>query len=446
MDHGWLLDHSQLRVRLGSRFSTPAIHLYPSVGAEVVLSATATLHSVTGPPLKDPPQAWVSRSNDRAFPHLADVAGEHLDLEEMLEFIFIAPSFADLAVRITLGAHGATPIGTAWLLPVHRLPTQNTALLPLTGLAGELAGHLHVEYLSIDPVPSHLRTPDFESLERAHGIDWLHTEPKVMGHRGMGCTHISPGSAKLPAPITENTIASFAQAQARGADFVEFDVHVTIDGTPIIYHNFEVLTLGRNHTADSTTPVLLEVKDLTLQQLQALDLRSPAQLAGGPFVPPTNPTDAMQREFSALADALQQLPSSLGFDVEIKYPLLLEGGNSYEKGVQPPPDRNAFVDVILHTLFKHAGERPIFITSFDADVCLMLRAKQKRFPVAFLTCGGVSSHERYEDVRCRSLPAAIAFASSQGLLGLATDSAALPENMGEFMTHIHSLGLVALTW
>src|SRR6188768_3856052 len=49
--------------------------------------------------------------------------------------------------------------------------------------------------------------------------------PKVIGHRG----------AMAYAP--ENTLASFREARARGATWVEIDVKLTADGVPIVMHD-----------------------------------------------------------------------------------------------------------------------------------------------------------------------------------------------------------------
>ena len=38
----------------------------------------------------------------------------------------------------------------------------------------------------------------------------------------------------------ENTIESFKEAAAYGADMVEIDVQLTKDGIPVIYHDFHV--------------------------------------------------------------------------------------------------------------------------------------------------------------------------------------------------------------
>ena len=41
---------------------------------------------------------------------------------------------------------------------------------------------------------------------------------------------------------TENTIASLRKAGAHGADYVEFDLQLTKDLVPVVYHDFTVCT------------------------------------------------------------------------------------------------------------------------------------------------------------------------------------------------------------
>ena len=42
--------------------------------------------------------------------------------------------------------------------------------------------------------------------------------------------------------MRENTIASLKYAHAHGADMVEFDVQLSKDKIPVIYHDFELCT------------------------------------------------------------------------------------------------------------------------------------------------------------------------------------------------------------
>lgn len=74
--------------------------------------------------------------------------------------------------------------------------------------------------------------------------------PRVIGHRG----------AASSAP--ENTIASFRAAASLGVAMVEFDVKLTADGRPVIFHD---------ETLDRTTDGHGRLLDKTLDQVRALD-------------------------------------------------------------------------------------------------------------------------------------------------------------------------------
>ena len=77
--------------------------------------------------------------------------------------------------------------------------------------------------------------------------------PAVIGHRG----------AAGEAP--ENTLASFRRAAALGATMVEFDVRLSADGVPVVFHDDD---LGR--TRDGSGPVAAR----TLAELKRLDAGS----------------------------------------------------------------------------------------------------------------------------------------------------------------------------
>jgi glycerophosphodiester phosphodiesterase len=65
---------------------------------------------------------------------------------------------------------------------------------------------------------------------------------------------------------------------------------------------------------------------------------------------------------------LRDVPVSLGFNVEIKYPMLEE---SVEDDLSPT-DLNEYVDKILQCIFDHAGERRIFFSTFHPDLAYMV--------------------------------------------------------------------------
>lgn len=78
-------------------------------------------------------------------------------------------------------------------------------------------------------------------------------KPYIIGHRG------AMGSAP------ENTAASFKKALQNEADGVEFDVHLSKDGIPVVIHDERV---------DRTTRSSGLIKELTLEQIKQLDAGS----------------------------------------------------------------------------------------------------------------------------------------------------------------------------
>ncbi len=72
----------------------------------------------------------------------------------------------------------------------------------------------------------------------------------VAAHRG--------GAALAP----ENSLAAFRNAIALGADALEFDVHLTADGEPVVIHDatLERTTTGRGVVADTTLAALAGVR------------------------------------------------------------------------------------------------------------------------------------------------------------------------------------------
>jgi glycerophosphoryl diester phosphodiesterase len=130
----------------------------------------------------------------------------------------------------------------------------------------------------------------------------------------------------------------------------------------------------------------------------------------------------LRDRFATLEDVLTHLPPRAGVNIEVKYATVAE---SHAFGLRQW-ERNAFVERILDVVFALAGGRGILFSSFDPDICLLLRCKQATYPVLLLTEGGTNA-EALPDPRMNSLAAAVAFARGARLFGIVSHVAPLIE-------------------
>lgn len=234
-----------------------------------------------------------------------------------------------------------------------------------------------------------------------------------IGHRGSG-TSFKAGDGNV---IRENTIASLRKAACNGADMVEFDVQLSKDLVPVIYHDFRMfVSLKRKGAQDTTSNQMLELPMgvLTLEQLRNLKvfhtqegLKGEAKFFDEDF--------EEHQPFPTLAHALDTIDEHVGFNVEIKWSQRLEDGTTEAMNRF---DKNLYLDRILEVVLKHANKRRIVFSCFDADVVTMLRLKQNLFPVMFLTIGATAKYQPYYDPRCNSNRKAIEHAQAMELLGI----------------------------
>ena len=166
----------------------------------------------------------------------------------------------------------------------------------------------------------------------------------VIGHRGLGKNMASRNSLQLG----ENTIQSFIAAANLGASYVEFDVQLTKDHVPVIYHDFLV----------SETGIDAPVHTLTLDQFLELgkgrhrsvlpdgvDVHGDASLpprqrsmsVGGSEYDPAELTEKIkhtrdfkkkgfkgntrgehiQAPFATLEELFRKIPTPVGFNIEL---------------------------------------------------------------------------------------------------------------------------------
>ncbi|OAA56895.1 Glycerophosphoryl diester phosphodiesterase [Cordyceps fumosorosea ARSEF 2679] len=261
---------------------------------------------------------------------------------------------------------------------------------------------------------------------------------RLVGHRGLGQN--TAGKSNLQ--IGENTVTSFLSAYRLGAPFVEFDVQLTRDLEAVIYHDFSFSGSGSDvpihdislaqykYAGDIQNPsgsaLLLEAgvqrprasssgEDSVLKAMQAQErLRYTVDFDGKGFKANIR-GHSIQDAYATLEELLARLPEEIGFNIEMKYQRLHE---SVDAGVASVTiDINTFVDAALDKIRRLAGRRPIILSSFTPEVCVLLRLKQAAYPVLFITNAGKPPTADRE-LRAASLQAALRFARRWRLSGL----------------------------
>lgn len=219
--------------------------------------------------------------------------------------------------------------------------------------------------------------------------------------------------------IRENTIASLKKAAANGADMVEFDVQLSKDLVPVIYHDFRMYVSLKRKTAamvDTNINDMLELPmgELTLEQLGNLKVFHTEE--GKRREARFFDEDLEEHQpFPTLAHALDTIDEHVGFNVEVKWSQRLNDGTTEAVNRF---DKNLYLDCILEVVLGHAKKRRIVFSCFDPDVVTMLRLKQNLYPVMFLTIGATVKYKPYYDPRCNSHRKAIEHAQAMELLGI----------------------------
>ncbi len=103
---------------------------------------------------------------------------------------------------------------------------------------------------------------------------------------------------------------------------------------------------------------------------------------------------------------------------------------------------NHLVDTILDKVYRLAGSRTIFLSSFSPEICILLSNKQDVYPVFFLTESG---HIPSADARADSLQEAIHFAKSWRLPGVICRSEPLVISPG-LVRYVKDSGLLCISW
>ncbi|OXV07336.1 hypothetical protein Egran_04899, partial [Elaphomyces granulatus] len=237
----------------------------------------------------------------------------------------------------------------------------------------------------------------------------------------------------------------------RGEGKITLDVQVTKDNVPIIYHDFLVSETGTDATMDTLT--YGQVMILSNAQLGKIEETPSARRlpwderdrpsfprrrrAWSLCAPPDSASialcdrmrhtseystyglkgnmrgDHIHEPFATLKEVLLQLPQTVSFDIELKYPMLFEAGDW--KMDPHAMELNRFLDNILHVVYEFGGNRSLFFSSFSPELCMLLAMKQQIYPIVFLND---SSNAPTGDIRATSLQTAVHFARRFNLQGV----------------------------
>jgi glycerophosphodiester phosphodiesterase len=415
-----------------------------------------------------------------------DVATEPItfttkDVSKVQLLFDICPTYA--GSKDSIIGRGVALLSTAKThIGSKRIPLQGDVKVPIMAASTlQVIGTVNFNFLIITP----FQHPNM-SITEEHTYWKKMASTMVIGHRGLGKNTDKQRTLQLG----ENTIQSFISAANLGAEYVEFDVQLTKDLVPVIYHDFLVSETGidapvhtltldqflhigegqkprssrsgspensistngttggdkshpgtkrlRSYSVDNSTQrnIHTERQDELKERMKyTRDYIKKGYKGNSRGISIGSDFTTLERMFKS-----KDIPASVGFNIEMKYPMLHE--SEEEEMDQYAVELNTFVDTVLQVVYDHSNQRRIVFSSFNPDICLMLSFKQPSIPVLFLTDAGTSE---VGDKRAGSLQEAIRFASRWNLLGIV--SAADPLVMcPRFIRMVKENGLVCMTY
>ncbi|KAI0153210.1 Glycerophosphoryl diester phosphodiesterase family-domain-containing protein [Xylariaceae sp. FL1272] len=333
-----------------------------------------------------------------------------------------------------------------------RMNLQGDVCVPIMNSNLDVIGAVNFNFLIITPFTH----PNMEINSQQTYWKKLDTT-MLIGHRGLGKNFLANKSLQLG----ENTVSSFIAAANLGAQYVEFDVQLTKDHVPVIYHDFLVSETGidapvhtltleqflhingeqngrsrrqsheRRRIADDAEPssqgpemsaryrsMSMDFSTKKEKQDRLLDERMKYTLNYKQSGYKANTRgNFVQAPFATLEELFRKVPETVGFNIEMKYPMLLES-EQHDMDTYAI-ELNSFCDVVLTKVYEMAKGRHIIFSSFNPDICLCLSFKQPSIPIMFLTDAGA---EEVSDIRASSLQEAIRFAGRWNLLGIVSNA------------------------
>lgn len=148
---------------------------------------------------------------------------------------------------------------------------------------------------------------------------------EIVAHRG------------FPTKAPENTLEAFQHAIEFGADAIEFDVRLTSDGIPVIYHYFYL-----EEMTNTSGPIF----NITFEQLQKVKILD------------CNNQEINDYRILTLDELLETIGDQIGLEIEIK---------------GPEPESSEIIGAVL-SRFKHLWKK-IEVTSYEPMLLTAIRKK-----------------------------------------------------------------------
>lgn len=339
------------------------------------------------------------------------------------------------------GKRGAGIVGSEFICKKKRMHKTN---VPILSDSYQEMCQVSLSCLVVEPMPDAVE----KELSAVRGVKPFFS--RFIGHRGNGSTRKDGPKDDI---LTENTLLGFICASnISDAHGIEFDVHLTADCDPVVYHDvtYPVLSAGSSTLFDVPINHMSTSDALSLRpKLMAVNRESGITSSKKTDVSERPKKRSKQSVFWERSDHLplfselfDYVPEKTGFDVEIKYFNDLELETKYN-----PFERNFYLDKILGVVLQRTEapcKRWVFYSSFDFDVCVLASRKQSRHDVFLLSIGD----EEYCSADCNRiclLEDAIDSAHMVGLRGVVTDSKNVLKSP-HLVEKAHKYGMVLLTY
>ncbi|KAI3694143.1 hypothetical protein L1987_77104 [Smallanthus sonchifolius] len=239
----------------------------------------------------------------------------------------------------------------------------------------------------------------------------------VIGHRGTGMNLLQSSDPRMKL-TKENSILAFNTAGKFNLDFIEFDVQVTKDDCPVIFHDNFIFTEDKGVVTGK------RVTEMNLDEFLSYGPQREPNKVGKPLFRQIKDGRIFEWKVEeddhlcTLEEVFQKVNHSKGFNIEFKFD---------DNIVYKEEEFVRVIQIVLRIVFKNAKNRSILFSSFQPDASLLTRKLQSTYPVFFLTNGGV---ETYTDVRRNSLDEAMKLCVAGGLNGMVCEVRSILRNPG----------------
>jgi glycerophosphoryl diester phosphodiesterase len=179
------------------------------------------------------------------------------------------------------------------------------------------------------------------------------------------------------AEFVENTLPSFQRAVQLKVDSIELDVHLTLEGEVVVYHDFELIPECCFDSTGKPITAPVPIWQIRLEDLQKLETRVDRRLLV------KRPLAAEEKKIPTLKEVCQKVNE---WSLSLSHPIVMDVEIKRQESLESQiPSAREMVKQVVSVLKQYWHTQRSVVRSFDLSILQEMRSQAPELELGLLT-------------------------------------------------------------